>query len=98
MCRRCSTSKSVASDLACYWRKRRASRDEWEAFLGGYESIRSLAPGELRAIPALATLRAIWTMALAATPKATWGRDWLDAEYFEAHLEMIRELRAGGFE
>jgi Ser/Thr protein kinase RdoA (MazF antagonist) len=87
-----------AYDLACYWRKRVALAPpgeeplyaEWDALLRGYTRVRALAPSELHAIPALATLRAIWTMALPASPHARWGRDWLiDPEYFDAHLAMI---------
>ncbi len=90
-----------AYDLACYWRKRIAltppdmmrPEAEWNAFLGGYARVRPLAEAELRALPALATLRAIWTMALPASPHARWGHDWLsDAEYFAAHIEMIANL------
>lgn len=90
-----------AYDLACYWRKHVALTppdeppryDEWHAVLRGYARVRPLAPVELRAMPALATLRAIWVMALPASPRALWGRDWLvDAEYFEAHLAMIARL------
>ncbi|HEX7699107.1 MAG TPA: hypothetical protein VF403_00210 [Kofleriaceae bacterium] len=33
---------------------------EWEALLDGYNAVRPLTPEELRAIPALATLRTIW--------------------------------------
>jgi Ser/Thr protein kinase RdoA (MazF antagonist) len=90
----CGTGPLVY-DLACYWRKHVS---DWEPFLAGYTSVRPLTSEERRAIPVLATLRAIWTMALPAAPNATWGRDWLDAEYFEAHLQMIRALRTRGFE
>ncbi len=88
-------------DLACYWRKPVAlappdtpkPEDEWKALLRGYARVRSLAAGELRAVPPLATLRAIWTMALPASPQATWGHDWLvDPDYFAAHLDMIQRL------
>jgi Ser/Thr protein kinase RdoA (MazF antagonist) len=88
-------------DLACYWRKRIGLAPpgapppsaEWDALLRGYTRVRPLAPEELRAIPALATLRAIWIMALPAAPQARWGRDWLvDPEYFAAHLAMIARL------
>jgi Ser/Thr protein kinase RdoA (MazF antagonist) len=83
-------------DLACYWRKRvladETSIPEWEALLDGYNTVRALTPEELHAIPALATLRAIWTMALPASPISTWGRDWLDSEYFAAHISMIKSL------
>jgi Ser/Thr protein kinase RdoA (MazF antagonist) len=90
-----------AYDLACYWRKHVAllppdeppRYDEWHALLRGYARVRPLSPVELRAVPALAALRAIWVMALPASPHALWGRDWLvDAEYFEAHLAMIARL------
>jgi Ser/Thr protein kinase RdoA (MazF antagonist) len=88
-------------DLACYWRKRVAlappdtprPEDEWKALLRGYARVRSLAAAELRAVPPLATLRAIWTMALPASPQARWGHDWLvDPDYFAAHLDMIQRL------
>lgn len=92
-----------AYDLACYWRQRYglASADrappiaEWEALLRGYEQTRELASSERRAIPALATLRAVWVMALPATPGTTWGQDWLlDPEYIDAHVTMIERLAA----
>lgn len=88
-------------DLACYWRNRVAlappdaprPEDEWKALLRGYARVRPLAAVELRAVPRLATLRAIWTMALPASPEARWGQAWLvDPEYFAAHLEMIERL------
>ena len=88
-------------DLACYWRKRVAlappdtpgPEDEWKALLRGYARVRPLAADELHAVPPLATLRAIWTMALPASPQARWGHDWLvDPEYFAAHLDMIQQL------
>ena len=88
-------------DLACYWRKRVAlappdtpgPEDEWKALVRGYARVRPLAAGELHAVPALATLRAIWTMALPASPQARWGHDWLvDPDYFAAHLDMIQRL------
>jgi Ser/Thr protein kinase RdoA (MazF antagonist) len=90
-----------AYDLACYWRWRvglrpaddEPARAEWQAMLRGYQQVRALAPAELRAIPALATLRAVWVMALPAAPGATWGQDWLlDPEYVDGHLEMIDRL------
>ena len=66
---------------------------EWEALLRGYEQTRVLTPSERRAIPALATLRAVWVMALPATPGTTWGQEWLlDPEYLDAHVAMIERL------
>jgi len=90
-----------AYDLACYWRRRivlapageEPPHAEWQALLRGYEQIRALTPAELRAIPALETLRAVWTMALPAAPGTAWGQDWLlDPEYLDAHLAMIDQL------
>jgi Ser/Thr protein kinase RdoA (MazF antagonist) len=84
-------------DVACYWRKHvfgavdpgQAAR-AWQAFLRGYGSVRPLGDRELAVVPALATLRAIWVMALPARPGTKWGADWLrDGSYFEAHLEAI---------
>ncbi|MBD2101627.1 phosphotransferase [Leptolyngbya sp. FACHB-261] len=87
-------------DVACHWRKRilangdeSARKKEWEAFLTGYQARRPLEQNELEAVPALATLRAIWTMALPAQLGVTWGTDWLtDLSYFDAHFKMIREF------
>jgi Ser/Thr protein kinase RdoA (MazF antagonist) len=88
-------------DLACYWRKRLLSAppqsrwdEEWCALLDGYSSVRSLTDTEIRAIPALGALRAIWTMARPSLPGCQhWGSDWLrDPEYFRAHLKMIARL------
>jgi Ser/Thr protein kinase RdoA (MazF antagonist) len=89
-------------DLACYWRKcllghdrRSVAEDEWRAFLGGYETVRDVSEEERRALPAWATLRAIWTMAMPAQGIGIWGDDWLaDPTYFAAHLDMIRRLAA----
>jgi Ser/Thr protein kinase RdoA (MazF antagonist) len=61
--------------------------------LRGYERVRTLAPAELRAIPAVATLRAVWVMARPAATGSTWGQDWLlDPEYIATHLGMIDRL------
>lgn len=87
-------------DVACYWRKlilanrnKSIYEKEWEAFLHGYQAVRSLQPYELEAVPALATLRAIWVMALPAQPGVTWGTDWLtDLSYFDAHFKMIQDF------
>jgi Ser/Thr protein kinase RdoA (MazF antagonist) len=97
----CCGTGPRAYDLACYWRKRiglvpaieAPPIAEWDALLRGYEQVRRLTAAERRAIPALATLRAIWVMALPATPGSTWGQDWLlDPEYVTAHAEMIERL------
>lgn len=91
-----------AYDLACYWRNAvlthgfsQAATDEWEAFLEGYAVIRPVTDQERLAVPALATLRAIWTMAMPARYVDIWGADWLaDPTYFEAHLTMIHRFAA----
>ncbi len=91
-----------AYDLACYWRNAvlthgssQAATEEWEAFLEGYARIRPVTDEERLAVPALATLRAIWTMALPAQHVDIWGADWLaDPTYFAAHLTMIRRFAA----
>jgi Ser/Thr protein kinase RdoA (MazF antagonist) len=87
-------------DVACYWRKlilanknKSIYEKDWEAFLHGYQAVRSLQPHELEAVPALATLRAIWVMALPAQPRVTWATDWLmDTSYFDAHFNMIQDF------
>ncbi|MEM9483724.1 MAG: phosphotransferase [Cyanobacteria bacterium P01_F01_bin.116] len=87
-------------DIACYWRKlilanwnKSIYEKQWEAFLHGYQAVRPLHHSELEVIPALATLRAIWVMALPAQPGVTWGTDWLnDLSYFDAHFKMIQDF------
>lgn len=83
-------------DLACYFRKRvlsGAPAEDWRALLWGYEQARPLSPEERASIPAWATLRAIWVMALPALPGVAWGTDWLaDPAYVDAHLEMIERF------
>lgn len=90
-----------ALDLACYWRKRilagaegAAWRAEWRAVLEGYGSVRVLEVHELRAIPALAVLRAVRTMGMPALPGCgAWGSAWLqDRGYLQAHLERVDRL------
>ncbi|HEY0992134.1 MAG TPA: phosphotransferase [Kofleriaceae bacterium] len=97
----CCGTGPCAYDLACYWRRRiglaptdaEPPRAEWDALLRGYQQTRALGPLERQAIPALATLRAVWVMALPATPGTTWGQDWLlDPEYIDAHVAMIQRL------
>lgn len=92
----------LAYDLACFWRKcRLESEDEaaadrqWRAYHDGYETVRPTAADERSAVPPLATLRAIWTMAMPARYVGIWGDDWLrDPSYFTAHLGMIRRFAA----
>lgn len=87
-------------DIACYWRNRISTctdeslrSQEWAAILQGYNTVRRLNAQELSTVPALATLRAIWVMALPAQPSATWGNDWLnDSDYIQAHLERVEAL------
>jgi Ser/Thr protein kinase RdoA (MazF antagonist) len=97
----CCGTGACVYDLACYWRSRvglrptndEPPRAEWQALLRGYEQVRTLAPAELRAIPAVATLRAVWVIALPAATGSTWGQDWLlDPEYIATHLGMIDRL------
>lgn len=64
-----------------------------DTFVRGYDSVRPVSVDERRAVPALATLRAIWVMALPAACIGIWGADWVaDPAYFSAHLAMIRRF------
>jgi Ser/Thr protein kinase RdoA (MazF antagonist) len=84
-------------DVACYWRKHvfgavdpgHAAR-VWKEFLVGYGSVRSLNDRELAMVPVLATLRAIWVMALPALPGAKWGEDWLWGTLRTSKRTLIR--------
>jgi Ser/Thr protein kinase RdoA (MazF antagonist) len=98
----CSGVGPAIYDLACLWRKNvhgdgdpARARATWDALVRGYRATRPIDDEALAAVPALATLRAIWTMALPALPEARWGHGWLaDREYFEAHFGLIERHRA----
>jgi hypothetical protein len=63
----------------------------FEAFVRGYRTVRPISDAAISAVPALATLRAIWVMSLPTEPGSRWGASWLeDREYFAAHFEMIQ--------
>lgn len=87
----------AAYDLACFWRRGAESAERgqgsstFEAFVRGYRKVRPLADSVISAAPALATLRAVWVMALPTEPGSRWGRSWLeDPEYFAAHVGFIQ--------
>jgi hypothetical protein len=62
----------------------------FEAFVRGYRTVRPISDAAVGAVPALATLRAVWVMSLPTEPGSRWGAAWLeDREYFAAHLELI---------
>lgn len=86
----------VIYDIACFWRRRvletgsKGDPPHWDAFLDGYRSTGPSVEGDVGTMKAMAFLRAVWTMALPADPRADWG-DWCeDRGYWEAHLTQLR--------
>jgi Ser/Thr protein kinase RdoA (MazF antagonist) len=90
----------AAYDLACFWRSGMESAESaelrfgsaiFEAFVRGYRTVRPISDAAISAVPALATLRAVWVMSLPTEPGSRWGASWLeDREYFAAHVGLIQ--------
>jgi Ser/Thr protein kinase RdoA (MazF antagonist) len=85
-------------DLACLWRRCVLERgflealpQDWLWFRQAYEANAALEPQHWSLLPALACLRAFWTMTLPIDPNADWGEAYRSsADYWEAHMAQIR--------
>jgi Ser/Thr protein kinase RdoA (MazF antagonist) len=83
-------------DLACMWRRRIVETgmagvpEDWRWFRRGYEMGGTLGRDGWSLIPALACLRAFWTMTLPIEPRATWGEAYKTSpEYWQAHMMQM---------
>ena len=65
------------------------------AFLRGYESVRTLAPQEHRAIPPFIAMACLWVMALHVYNADLVGRLLADPGFWNRKLESLRELECG---
>jgi Ser/Thr protein kinase RdoA (MazF antagonist) len=84
-------------DLACMWRRRlieagfQGVPDDWNWLRRGYESQGPMGFEDWSLVPALACLRAFWTMSLPVEPGAAWGDTFrASPAYWQAHVDQIR--------
>jgi len=84
-------------DLACLWRRcvvergfREAFPTDWRWFRRAYDANGALGPQHWSLLPALACLRAFWTMTLPIAPNADWGESYRSsADYWAAHMAQV---------
>jgi Ser/Thr protein kinase RdoA (MazF antagonist) len=82
-----------AYDLAVFFRNARLRGDPpeiGEAFLAGYQSVRTLSPAERRAIPGFVMARQIWRMGARIAEIDLCGDEWLVEGYWERMLGALR--------
>jgi len=70
--------------------KARTTR-RWNAFLKGYCETRSLTDAELRAVALFVPIRHIWLMGLHSQGAETWGRGFINNDYFDRQIAFIRQ-------
>ena len=65
----------------------------WDAYLSGYQDIRTLGAQIVEAIPWFVLVRHLWWMAidLRKIQQELMGRSWLDAAWFERNLNRLRQ-------
>jgi Ser/Thr protein kinase RdoA (MazF antagonist) len=83
-----------AYDLAVFFRNARLRGDPpelGEAFLEGYQSVRTLSPAELRAIPWFVMARQIWRMGVRIAEIDLCGDEWLVDGYWERIVGALRK-------
>jgi len=89
-------------DLACLWRRCVVEHGflepfptDWHWFRQAYDASGALGSQHWSLLPALACLRAFWTMTLPIAPNADWGEAYRSsADYWVAHLAQIRWFAA----
>jgi Ser/Thr protein kinase RdoA (MazF antagonist) len=85
-------------DLACLWRRCVAENDfdvacpdEWRWFRLAYDANGAGGPVCWSLLPALACLRAFWTMALPIQPNSDWGEPYRSSpDYWAAHIAQVK--------
>lgn len=86
-----------AYDLAVFlWccRLQEAVAERWEAFLEGYRETRAMADLDLQAVPLFVCARYLWHMGVHTQNSPDWGIDFLNDEYFDTHLQRLRDAEA----
>ena len=86
-----------AYDLAVFlWccRLEDAVAVRWDSFLHGYREERSITDLDLQAVPLFVCARYLWHMGVHTQNSPDWGIDFLNDNYFEAHLKRLRDAEA----
>ena len=65
----------------------------WNAYLNGYQHVRSLDEQTLEAIPWFVLVRHLWWMAidLRKIRQELMGQSWLDTAWFDRHLDRLQQ-------
>jgi Ser/Thr protein kinase RdoA (MazF antagonist) len=66
-----------------------------EAFLEGYQSVRTLSQAELEALPSFVVLRQIWLLGVGAKNQPDIGLNLFESWVFDKCMPFIREWMAG---
>jgi Ser/Thr protein kinase RdoA (MazF antagonist) len=83
-----------AYDLAVFFRNarlREAPPEMGDAFLEGYQSIRTLSPAERRAIPLFVMIRQIWRLGVRCSEVDLSGDEWLVDGYWDRMVGAPRQ-------
>jgi Ser/Thr protein kinase RdoA (MazF antagonist) len=85
-----------AYDLAVFlWccRLEGAVAVRWEPFLTGYRETRSIHNLDVQAVPLFVCARYLWHMGVHTQNAPDWGIGWLNDEYFDTHLQRLRQAK-----
>jgi Ser/Thr protein kinase RdoA (MazF antagonist) len=83
-----------AYDLAVFlWccRLQDAVGTRWEPFLQAYRETRLVSDLDVQAVPLFVCCRYLWHMGVHTQNSPDWGIGFLNDEYFDNHLERLRE-------
>lgn len=86
-----------AYDLAVFlWccRLQEAVSARWEPFLRGYQETRPIRDLDVQAAPLFACARYLWHMGVHTQNSPDWGIDFLNDDYFDTHLQRLRDAEA----
>ncbi|MFT5086763.1 MAG: Ser/Thr protein kinase RdoA (MazF antagonist) [Candidatus Latescibacterota bacterium] len=64
----------------------------WNAFISGYERVRTLSKNERLAVDYFVVLRQIWLMGLHTQGAYAWGSGWINDGYFDHHIAYIKRF------
>jgi Ser/Thr protein kinase RdoA (MazF antagonist) len=63
----------------------------WEPFFGAYREERSIADLDVQAVPLFVCTRYLWHIGVHTQNSPDWGIGFLDEEYFDSHLQRLRD-------
>ncbi len=83
-------------DIAVYrWSAElRNKAKNWEPFLEGYRSARSLCSADLEAVPLFVAARCIWILGLHSEVAYYLGKNWMNDDYYNYWFKFMRDWEA----